>query len=247
MAEILNEKTVMMMKKNKKKVVKKTVKKIGALNRTKSVESDIKAESIKVILQTPTNASIKKSFDWDSIINIPNSITSLRILAAPFVMYMILNGRYAAAFFILLFAAITDSFDGKIARVLNKQTVFGAILDPIADVTLTTCTVIALLIQFQFPLWFGIIILFREAIIILGGLACLFVGKFQLAKADIIGKLSRFFQLLSVITYILARVQNYDAQWIYLLMGFTALLTLISTVVYLSRAYELMISWKKNK
>jgi CDP-diacylglycerol--glycerol-3-phosphate 3-phosphatidyltransferase len=160
---------------------------------------------------------------------------------------MILNGRYAVAFLILLLAAVTDVFDGKVARLLNKQTAFGAILDPIADVTLTTCTVIALLIHFQFPLWFGIIILFREGIIILGGLMCLFAGEFTLAKADIIGKLSRFLQLFTIITFILAYVLNYYALWIDMLMYFTAALTLVSTVIYLSRAYSLIKSWKKSK
>jgi cardiolipin synthase (CMP-forming) len=188
-----------------------------------------------------------KSVDWGSIINIPNFITSLRIIAAPFVMYMILNGRYAAAFIILLLAAITDSFDGKVARLLNKQTVFGSMLDPVADVILTTCTVIALLIQFQFPIWFGVIILSREGIIVLGGLMALLIGEFKLAKADIIGKLSRFFQLVTIISYVLAYVLNYYALWIDLLMYFTALLTLISTVIYLSRAYELFTSLKKKR
>jgi cardiolipin synthase (CMP-forming) len=195
----------------------------------------------------PELSSDKKSIDWSSIVNIPNFITSLRIIAAPFVMYMILNERYAAAFFIVLFAVITDSFDGKVARLLNKQTTFGAILDPIADVTITTCTVIALLIQFHFPLWFGIIILSREAIIILGGLMCVFMGEFQLAKANLVGKLSRFFQMLTLVVYILAYVQKYYALWIDLLMYFTALLTLISTVMYLARAYELLNSRKKNR
>ena len=188
----------------------------------------------------------KNIIDWSSIINIPNFITSLRIIAAPFVMYMILNGKYAAAFIILLLAAITDSFDGKVARLLDKQTEFGSMLDPVADVILTTFTVIALLIQFQFPIWFGVIILSREGIIILGGLTALLMGKFKLAKADIIGKLSRFFQLATIITYILAYVLGYYALWIDLLMYFTALLTLISTVIYLSRAYELFTIWKRK-
>jgi cardiolipin synthase (CMP-forming) len=181
-------------------------------------------------------------FEAKSVFTIPNFITSLRIIAAPFAMYTILTGRYAAAFFILLIAAMTDSFDGKVARLLNKQTAFGAILDPIADVTLTTCTVIALLIQFSFPLWFGIIVLSREVIIILGGIACLFVGKFQLAKADIIGKLSRFFQMATVIVYVLAYALSYQALWIYILMYVTAILTLISTVIYLARAYALFMT-----
>jgi cardiolipin synthase len=204
-----------------------------------------KKKSVKNVVKN--SKSNTKSIDWSSIINIPNFVTSLRIILAPFIIYAILTEHYAAAFFLVLFAALTDSFDGKIARLLNKQTAFGAILDPIADVTLMVCTVIALLIQFNFPLWFGLIVLLREAIIILGGLLCVIVGVFNLAKADIVGKLSRFFQLFTVIIYILAYVQNYTAVWINVLMYFTAILTLISTVIYLSRAIELLKSWKKNK
>ena len=208
-------------------------------------KTSIKTE--KASGKTSSKKLSKNLFEWSSILTLPNFITSLRIIAAPFVMYMILNGRYAAAFIILLLAAITDSFDGKVARLLKQQSAFGAILDPIADVTLTTCTVIALLIQFQFPLWFGIIILSREAIIILGGLMCLFAKEYNLAKADIFGKLSRFFQLATIIIYILAYVLSYSALWIYILMYFTAILTLISAVIYLSRAFELIAGWKKKK
>lgn len=208
-------------------------------------KTSIKTE--KASGKTSSKKLSKNLFERSSILTLPNFITSLRIIAAPFVMYMILNGRYAAAFIILLLAAITDSFDGKVARLLKQQSAFGAILDPIADVTLTTCTVIALLIQFQFPLWFGIIILSREAIIILGGLMCLFAKEYNLAKADIFGKLSRFFQLATIIIYILAYVLSYSALWIYILMYFTAILTLISAVIYLSRAFELIAGWKKKK
>lgn len=247
---------MIIMKKISKKVVKKTRKATKRIaDKTKGATSRVahnttsktETKALQNLIQDSTIVPVKKSIDWGSILNLPNAITSLRIILAPFIMYAILNAHYATAFFLVLFAAITDSFDGKIARLLNKQTTFGAILDPVADVTLTTCTVIALLIQFQFPLWFGAIILFREAIIILGGISCLFVGEFNLAKANLVGKLSRFFQLLSIIAYILAYVKNYDSWWIYSLMVFTALLTLISTVMYLSRAYELLKGWNKKK
>ena len=69
--------------------------------------------------------------------NIPNILTVLRLLAAPglVVMFMYFSRPWADLFALILFvlAAITDWFDGFLARTWNQQSRFGAMLDPIAD------------------------------------------------------------------------------------------------------------------
>ncbi|MGD9863865.1 MAG: CDP-diacylglycerol--glycerol-3-phosphate 3-phosphatidyltransferase [Pseudodonghicola sp.] len=79
--------------------------------------------------------------------NVPNILTLLRLLAAPAlaVMFLYFSRPYADWFALLLFvgAAITDWFDGYLARLWKQETKMGAMLDPIADKAMV---VIALMI-----------------------------------------------------------------------------------------------------
>ena len=79
--------------------------------------------------------------------NIPNTLTVLRLLAAPGVVLLFLyfTRPWADWFALLLFvgAAVTDWFDGYLARLWKQESKFGAMLDPIADKAMV---VIALLL-----------------------------------------------------------------------------------------------------
>ncbi|MEL7115895.1 MAG: CDP-diacylglycerol--glycerol-3-phosphate 3-phosphatidyltransferase [Pseudomonadota bacterium] len=78
---------------------------------------------------------------------IPNTLTTLRLFAAPgvAVMFLYFVRPWADWFAMLLFvaAAITDYFDGYLARLWKQESRFGAMLDPIADKAMV---VIALLV-----------------------------------------------------------------------------------------------------
>ena len=69
--------------------------------------------------------------------NIPNILTTFRMLAAPAVVlvFLVLARPYADWVALILFAgaAITDYLDGYLARKWNQQSAFGTMLDPIAD------------------------------------------------------------------------------------------------------------------
>ena len=78
---------------------------------------------------------------------IPNILTVLRLLAAPgvAVMFLYFNRPWADWLALVLFvgAALTDYFDGYLARLWRQESKFGAMLDPIADKAMV---VIALLV-----------------------------------------------------------------------------------------------------
>jgi CDP-diacylglycerol--glycerol-3-phosphate 3-phosphatidyltransferase len=80
-------------------------------------------------------------------LNLPNALTILRLLAAPgvVVMFLYFHRPWADWFALVLFAgaAITDWFDGYLARSWGQETKLGAMLDPIADKAMV---VIALLV-----------------------------------------------------------------------------------------------------
>ena len=68
--------------------------------------------------------------------NIPNTITISRIVLIPVfiaVFYLPYEWAPALATFVFWFAAITDWFDGYLARKLQQQSALGAFIDPLAD------------------------------------------------------------------------------------------------------------------
>ncbi|WGH77730.1 CDP-diacylglycerol--glycerol-3-phosphate 3-phosphatidyltransferase [Jannaschia ovalis] len=104
--------------------------------------------------------------------NVPNILTVLRLLAAPGVaiMFLFFARPWADWFALVLFvtAAITDWFDGYLAREWQQESRFGAMLDPIADKAMV---VIALLVITGFSgmnpwiLLPATVILFREVFV----------------------------------------------------------------------------------
>jgi CDP-diacylglycerol--glycerol-3-phosphate 3-phosphatidyltransferase len=104
--------------------------------------------------------------------NIPNILTVIRLAAAPMValMFLYFTRPYAEWFAVVLFvsAAITDWFDGYLARSWRQETKLGAMLDPIADKAMV---VIALMVIIAFSSWSGwlvlpaTVILFREVFV----------------------------------------------------------------------------------
>ncbi len=65
--------------------------------------------------------------------NIPNSITTLRILSVPVLIYFAITGDDQGFFVLWIVSVSTDAFDGFLARMLKQKTDFGARLDSIAD------------------------------------------------------------------------------------------------------------------
>ena len=104
--------------------------------------------------------------------NIPNILTLLRLIAAPgvAVMFLYFTRPYAdgLAMFLFIAAAVTDWFDGYLARAWGQETKLGAMLDPIADKAMV---VIALMVIIAFSSWSpwlvlpATVILFREVFV----------------------------------------------------------------------------------
>ena len=103
---------------------------------------------------------------------IPNILTVIRLFAAPgvAVMFLFFARPWADWFALVLFvsAAITDWFDGYLAREWNQMTRFGAMLDPIADkamVVIALCVITGFSGMNPWILLPGTIILFREVFV----------------------------------------------------------------------------------
>lgn len=106
----------------------------------------------------------EKPSNW----NLPNFLTSLRIIVIPLFAWLTLAGGtesnsfawWALVVFILLM--ITDKLDGDIARARGLVTDFGKIADPIADKALMTTAFVCFNIIGILPWWVTVLIVIRE-------------------------------------------------------------------------------------
>ncbi len=112
-----------------------------------------------------------------------NKITIARILLIPvFVLFAVYYGRSVeqgrpdewqrwAAIVVFLVASVTDCLDGWVARRFGQRSPLGAVLDPIADKGLLLAAIITLSLSkwtYAFPLWFPVLVIARDAVIVVG-------------------------------------------------------------------------------
>jgi len=99
---------------------------------------------------------------------LPNQLTVLRIILTPFFLFFFLSGdplfkQISIGIFII--AALTDWYDGWLARKFNYITNWGKFWDPLADKILTSTAFVGFVILGVLQLWMVIIILLRDFII----------------------------------------------------------------------------------
>jgi CDP-diacylglycerol--glycerol-3-phosphate 3-phosphatidyltransferase len=97
---------------------------------------------------------------------------SRAMLAVPFAVVM-LGGHEPSRLWgavIMCVAALTDKFDGMLARKLNQVTEWGKILDPLADKFAVIVVAIVLLVLGNMPFWFLTALVVRDVLIFTGGM-----------------------------------------------------------------------------
>jgi len=102
----------------------------------------------------------------DRILTVPNVITVVRLAMLPVFLWLLFAQEdRAKAAALLAVLGITDFLDGYIARHFNQVSDIGKILDPVADRLLFFVGVGGILIDGAVPMWFGIAVLVREALV----------------------------------------------------------------------------------
>ena len=173
------------------------------------------------------------------LLKVANSLTMLRLLATPALVYLLLNTAqvprydwYALALIAVLQA--TDVLDGFIARQAKGRVrirTMGEILDPVADKLYINSAVIALTWVGRIPAWAGGLIVLRDALI-LGGWLATYLGTGVRLLPNKLGKAADTFQAALLILILLRPHQTLlDAViWI------TVSLTIASGFLYLKGA-----------
>ena len=135
------------------------------------------------------NENVKDLFEnWNTI---PNWLCFIRIALIPVFTALFVKEQYIAAFITMIVAALTDVFDGKIARKYNMVSNLGKILDPIADKLSQIAIVIILLVKFwDGPLKYILFLfIFKELLMVIGAGILMAKGMRPVA-AEVWGKLA---------------------------------------------------------
>ena len=101
----------------------------------------------------------------NSLLTHPNTLTLFRIVSVPIIVVLLMvPNRFTALLAGLIFsaAAITDYFDGYLARRYGLVSNLGKVMDPVADKLLVSCSLIMLTALGWMPAWIACIIIGRE-------------------------------------------------------------------------------------
>lgn len=189
-----------------------------------------------------------------SVVNLPNALTVLRLVLVPvFVVLGLQSQSWSAlwaAFVVFAIAAITDRFDGELARSWGQITDFGRIADPIADKALTLCGFALLSYQGFLPWWLTILIAVRELGIT--AMRAFFLRRGVVVSANQAGKLKTFMQIVALGTLLIpwahfTAMSEANEGWVVLLIrlgqifaGVALALTLYSGFMYVVEGVRLM-------
>lgn len=183
--------------------------------------------------------------------NVPNALTFLRLALVPvFVVLMIDPGRRAVALAtgIFIFAALTDFFDGWVARRYGVSSNFGKMLDPLADKLLVMAALVMLVAQRSdfdgapwVPGWMVVVVLARE--IWITGLRSIAAEGGQYIGAGSVGKIKAWLQMVSIVLLlmhgkVILAGFYVDAQlWGMRLLFLSILFSVFSAVEYTSAVF----------
>ena len=180
-----------------------------------------------------------------------NKITVVRILMIPaFVTMAIYYGESIqrgqplewqrfAAITIFILAAVSDGLDGYVARRYNQRSTLGIILDPIADKGLLLSGIITLSLTSwsevepesgKFPVWFPVLVISRDAILLVGTLVLYLLNGKVAVKPHWTGKIATVLQMVAI-GWVMLQLRIIPLLYVVLVAG---VFTLISGIIYVA-------------
>jgi CDP-diacylglycerol---glycerol-3-phosphate 3-phosphatidyltransferase len=180
--------------------------------------------------------------------NIPNSLTLLRIFFVPVLVAVVVQENIALklagmnvtnewlGLAIFLAAALTDLLDGYLARRWKQVTTIGTLLDPIADKLLVSAALISLVQIRVLPGWMAVLIIGREFAV--SGLRSIAAAEGYTIKANDLGKTKMVSQVVAI-SFMLVSVRHAALATISLvLMYVVVFFALLSAVTYFRKFWR---------
>ena len=197
------------------------------------------------------------NFRW-----LPNILTSIRVLLVPIFLYCLFteydHGKFIALI-IFLIAAITDAYDGIIARKYNLVSKFGIFFDPLADKILILSAFYAFMfipiLSPMVKLWMVILISFRDVVITILRTILQYKGITMITSK--LGKLKTALQLITINVILIFLILNSykvgipyiwnEIKFLYILMLITTMITFYTGLHYLLYNYKTLEKLIYNK
>lgn len=191
--------------------------------------------------------------------SLANRLTFLRFILLPFLILTLAIGGYWASLLALMIvgvAAITDLYDGWVARSQKRETNWGKLMDPLADKLLAISAFIFFIeLDLGIPAWMVALIIIREFGVTTLRLIAFLRG--MVIPASYEGKIKTLFQMVTIIIillFVVLKERGFEYEGVFgsimeegpfVLMSITLILTLISGINYLWRYKELISPVKK--
>jgi CDP-diacylglycerol--glycerol-3-phosphate 3-phosphatidyltransferase len=133
----------------------------------------------------------------NNLVNLPNSITALRMILVIPVVSLFSRGYFLSAFVVLIIAIFTDFLDGLTARLTRRVTTFGGYFDPFSDKCLIQGVTLFIAVRFISVLAIVVSVILDLLLITLAiGNQCLKLGR--KIGANTFGKIKMVFQSAAV-------------------------------------------------
>ena len=158
--------------------------------------------------------------------NLPNQLTTVRMLLVPVYAVLYLTGHIYIAGAVFVIASVTDYFDGMLARKYDLVSDYGKFADPVADKILVLTAVILMCEAGRVPGWTAVIMVAREIMVM--ALRNMAVLKNRVLAADIFGKIKTFLQMCALV------LMHYDT--------LAAFLPLVADILYYASVFFTVLS-----
>jgi cardiolipin synthase (CMP-forming) len=157
------------------------------------------------------------------IMTLPNVVTLLRLLAVPFIVIALRDGRFTTALVLLLVFASTDWIDGFLARALDQVSQFGALFDPAVDRVFIIAVAFGLLTSEVAPLWAVLVVVLRDAgVLVLAGI--LLLRGTASPPVSKLGKFGSFAVMAAAFSVVAAEVADGRAEEVWRAVGYSLFL-----------------------
>jgi len=195
---------------------------------------------------------------------LPNQLTVLRIILSPVFLFLFLSDvvwMKQLSVLVYIIAALSDWYDGWLARKFNYITSWGKFWDPLADKILTSFAFIGFTIVGLIPIWMVIIIVGRDVIITL--LRVFADMKNYNFTTSYYAKWKTMLQMIFLYYLLILFVAQYSPEinvkygkiiltllnneLIYFIALFITLITLHSGILYVKRNWKIILKLFKNE
>lgn len=132
---------------------------------------------------------------------LPNALSVLRLIIAPFIFIATAYHNLAAIAILAAIAVLTDFLDGYLARKFDAISQAGMILDPLADKLCVAAAAIGATVFMGMPVMLLVIIILRDLMIAIFGLKIIKARR-QIPVSNIWGKITVFILTVTLIVYI---------------------------------------------